>query len=289
MVDLSLLFHLLAYSIICFHQYDSCKFIHWVVIQPCFIYFLAKIAAALAIGSSFSWFPCASDTLLLGTSLLSSTARCSWCLSGVPHPVREWVISPRIAGSFCWKIVSKTKIWAPGTLLAARPSELTYDEMHVCILTPVYASTLFLHGWVCSHTGWYMSFHLDPPTHGSCATSPSNREVWLPPPAVPHTCSRSQPLTQTPTLLAFKLFTLTPHGKTRSHLSCLWKPCLAWAGPVNFVPLRAAGIVQPRSASQAVHRATPSAPWMCAVSDQRLFLSGLYSFSQNRWLPSSPH
>lgn len=41
-----------------------------------------------------------------------------------PDPVLEGAICPRIAGSFCWIIVSESKIYAPGMLTASRPCQL---------------------------------------------------------------------------------------------------------------------------------------------------------------------
>lgn len=51
-----------------------------------------------------------------------------------PAPVAEGVISPRIATSFCWIIVSETKLRAPGVLTASGPCQLTCGNTsgHAC-------------------------------------------------------------------------------------------------------------------------------------------------------------
>ena len=128
MGDLSLILHLLIYSIMYLYQYGF---------KNIYIYFqlysnttlstlLLKLFQLWPLGQarSFSWLPCPFDipasiqVYFLSTSLFPSTTRCFRLILCIFCPVLELAISTRILGSFYQRMVFKTKIWVLGILVA---------------------------------------------------------------------------------------------------------------------------------------------------------------------------
>lgn len=118
--------HLFISSIIYLYQYElmNVYFILWVTIQCYFIYFVAQIVPLLAIGSFFSWLLCPFSILQLLwvffffflTLPYFLTLQDSPCSSFIfPAPALQSAISSQSPGSFYWRMVLETKIWAlPG-------------------------------------------------------------------------------------------------------------------------------------------------------------------------------
>lgn len=117
--------HLFISSIIYLYQYElmNVYFILWVTIQCYFIYFVAQIVPLLAIGSFFSWLLCPFSILqslwvffFFLTLPYFLTLQDSPCSSFIfPAPALQSAISSQSPGSFYWRMVLETKIWAlPG-------------------------------------------------------------------------------------------------------------------------------------------------------------------------------
>ena len=138
-------------------------FLFWVIIQYYFIYFVCTSASTLVFGSAFIWPPVYYDIplpiIVVCLSAYLPSSLCSTMIYGkFSDAVLESAISLRIPGSFCWTMVSGTKIWAIGVLVAAEVSLHLYRLIwqnkelyqYVCIQTCVYVCVcIYIYICVC--------------------------------------------------------------------------------------------------------------------------------------------
>lgn len=138
-------------------------FILWVTIQCYFIYFVAQIVPLLAIGSFFSWLLCPFSILQLLwvfffflTLPYFLTLQDSPCSSFIfPAPALQSAISSQSPGSFYWRMVLETKIWAvvdttiaAGVLIASRFFQLT-EQRNTYLHTKLYIY-MFINKSLCN-------------------------------------------------------------------------------------------------------------------------------------------
>lgn len=132
--DLSILPYLFIELFIYISMDSDIYFILWNIL----LYFVVQFFSPLATGSSFKWLLWPFDpqtsvvllclfvcfTLLFEHSLLFSTTSYSRLTLYIPFPTLEPAISLRNPDDFYWKMVFKTKIWAPSMLITTRVSLL---------------------------------------------------------------------------------------------------------------------------------------------------------------------
>ena len=147
MTDPSLLPHLFIQSFID-NQYGLYIFLLSLGLSLNYIYFVARIIPALAIGNSFRLASVTFCTLLpsfcfLSTALFLDTVRCFMLLLYFAYPSPRAAISPKSPGSFYWSMVFRNQDLGAGSaccywsITASRPLQRT-ELGYVSICSELY-------------------------------------------------------------------------------------------------------------------------------------------------------
>lgn len=131
---------------------ETCLFISSVIYWHQYGYFFSCVPSIYPHYFGFLWFSLKRFLSGTSTSAFLSGSSCKF-----PAPVLQSTISPRSLGSFNWRMVLETKIWALGApcywgVLVFRALSWQSKEIHsVCIITPVYPCIYNIYVTICVH------------------------------------------------------------------------------------------------------------------------------------------